>query len=734
MKPAIPTILIVLLLTGCASLPKAESGESELLYTGADVTLQPINETSIPGRRSLQRELEQGLQPIPNTTWLGGLRPGLWIYRITGTPDEPGLRRWVADRFAEQPVLYQENIPQQGEIHLRNRLFNRGFFDTEINHQVDRKKQFARVHYTVLVGEQYHIASVQYPQGNTPLKRELQQAAAESLIEPGQPYRLETLRAERARLDRHLKEQGFFAFNPAFLVFDAAVDTEQRLVDLTLTIESPEEARQRYRISSIAIYADYSVERPLPEEPTHHLTDTISYYERHPRFDPEVILASLLFRPGNTYSRSQHVNSIHRLMRLDVFQFVNIRYEQNHQEGTIHAQVLLTPAASRNLEGELRAVTRSDGFAGPGFSAAWTDRNLSGGAERLRIESSAGLETSLGTDLFSIQSYEIAIESTLTVPRIAGPLRLLEWIDLQGDGRRLPETSLRTGVSRRGHIGQYALDQAEIAYGYEWGNSIAREFRPLELTAIHVGGMNDSFSAQLETDAGLQQIYRTQLLAGTSYRLRYSRHGEDTIGRQVSARIDAGVNLLDPQPYVRLDTEGRVFFPMPRDTLLAMRASVGAGRVLYGDTAIPPIRQFGIGGGSSIRAFHPRSIGPGTVLPNQDSQRTGELRLESSLEYRFRLIGFMNAAAFVDAGNIWMLSGDTGRADPDTLLSEIAVGAGVGLRFDAQIVVLRMDAAVPLRKPWLPAGQRWTTTTIDFTDQQWRRENLVFSLAIGYPF
>ena len=101
----------------------------------------------------------------------------------------------------------------------------------------------------------------------------------------------------------------------------------------------------------------------------------------------------------------------------------------------------------------------------------------------------------------------------------------------------------------------------------------------------------------------------------------------------------------------------------------------------------------------------------------------------------------MHGAAFVDAGNIWLLNED---ADPEVrkpgaviskqFLSELIVGTGVGLRFDFSFFVLRLDLAFPIRKPWLPEGERWVFDEINFGDPSWRKENLVLHLAIGYPF
>jgi outer membrane protein assembly factor BamA len=109
--------------------------------------------------------------------------------------------------------------------------------------------------------------------------------------------------------------------------------------------------------------------------------------------------------------------------------------------------------------------------------------------------------------------------------------------------------------------------------------------------------------------------------------------------------------------------------------------------------------------------------------------------MNTELRYKFNKI--IEGAVFFDAGNIWLYRKDTlqpGGEFNKNFMSQLAVGTGIGLRLNLTILLLRIDLGMPLREPWLPAGQRWVINQIDFGSRDWRRKNLVLNLAIGYPF
>jgi len=146
---------------------------------------------------------------------------------------------------------------------------------------------------------------------------------------------------------------------------------------------------------------------------------------------------------------------------------------------------------------------------------------------------------------------------------------------------------------------------------------------------------------------------------------------------------------------------------------------------------MPYVEQFYSGGSNSIRAFIARSVGPGSLPPPEESDiidQTGDIRLEGNMEFRFRITKIVHGALFIDAGNVWLLNPDKLRPGAefqfDTFVSQLAIGSGVGIRFDFDFFVLRTDFGFPVRTPYQVNGTNWLRKT----------NEMVFNFAIGYPF
>jgi len=170
----------------------------------------------------------------------------------------------------------------------------------------------------------------------------------------------------------------------------------------------------------------------------------------------------------------------------------------------------------------------------------------------------------------------------------------------------------------------------------------------------------------------------------------------------------------------------------PKDKLFA-----GFAVPYYNDAAVPFIKQFHVGGPNGIRAWQPRELGPGSHITNTPVignlfYQTGDFKLEWNLEYRTDLFYVFEGALFVDAGNVWTLKDDIARPGSRfgaDFFTQIAVGAGYGIRIDFNYFNLRFDFGYKVLNPFVDpdTGSRW----VSLRDQS-RLGNV--NVAINYPF
>lgn len=166
-----------------------------------------------------------------------------------------------------------------------------------------------------------------------------------------------------------------------------------------------------------------------------------------------------------------------------------------------------------------------------------------------------------------------------------------------------------------------------------------------------------------------------------------------------------------------------------RSNVLAMRTFFGIALPLGNSSSIPFLNSFFAGGANDNRAWTAYNLGPGRS-DNNNEFNEANLKLAISLEHRYKLFGNLNGAFFIDAGNIWNVLDDVedSKATFDSFksLEDIAVGAGLGLRYDFDFFILRLDTGFKAYNPRLPKNSRWLT---DFNFS-----NAVYNIGINYPF
>jgi outer membrane protein insertion porin family len=754
--------LLLLLISACSGLKHIPEGE--LLYTGAEVQLEHGDKISGKKKRYIKNVAEGALRPEPNNSFLG-IRPRLWMYNVAGDDPKRWLGKWLKKR-GRAPVLLS-SVKQGATTGIIDaRLFNIGIFNAYTGFETIEKKRTAKVIYTSYVHKPYTISEYNYEIPDDSLSRAILSVKHRSIIEPDMDYNLDLLRMERERIDDLLKHRGYFYFSPDYLVFLADTSADDRTLSLSLTLKDdvPESALTVYRINNVFIDQHYSISGD-----TGKTTDTLHYHsklyagkEADMSIRPGVISRSVFLKKGEIYTRRNHAVTLSRLMAMGSFKFVQVKFSDSDKAGYLDVEVLMTPMTKRSFRAEIDIVSKSNDYTGPRMNVSLLNRNTFNGAELLYISMAGSYEAQFrGSD--NLYSYSLNPKVELTYPRF-----ILPW-NLKTKNRiYLPKTRLSLSYNYLRRIAWFDMTTIQFGFGYRWreSNLIEHEFNPISLSNTSIRNKSATFNELLESNPFLKKSYEEQFIAGANYTFTYNEQvlqyrkiqflliaAAETAGNAFSlAHIIGGEKPSVENPskvigsiysqYAKLSLDGRGYYNFRSTNKFAMRLYAGVAKPYGNSSVLPYSKQFFSGGSNSIRAFHINSVGPGTY--NQDSvsvrflQLGGDIKLEMSAEYRFNIYRFFKGALFIDAGNVWLHEANPDIAGSPFLFSEfmneIAVGTGIGIRIDVSFFLLRFDLAMPLRKPWLEENNRWVTDQISFGSKDWRRDNLVLNVAIGYPF
>jgi outer membrane protein insertion porin family len=759
---AILFLSTIALLGGCSNLRYLEEGQQ--LYTGSDIEI--ISDERIPNKREVASELERVLRPQPNEkilTW----RYRLWFYNVAG--EDPGnfLTRFMRNRIGRPPVLFEEFSIDRSVRLMENRLFNMGFFDPVIDFRVKEKRKRAGVEFDVFLNPAFTISELLPIESDSEIAGFINESLEKSLIRPGDAYRLSKLREERERITMDLKELGYFYFHPDFLLFRADTTAGERQVSLSLAIKRniPSNALERFTIRNTYINTSFIFGSADQYTDTIYLENGVYLLNNNGQFKPSTLKRAVFFENGRLYNSHDHNLTLNHLMGLGVFKFVNLRFIEINENDLpqLDVQVQLSPMDKKNLSAEIRGVSKSTNFAGPGMSISFNNRNFLGGAENFTLNLDGAYEFSIGGDSQG-RSWETGASSELTIPRFIAPFGFSDV-----STRFIPRTRVALSFNFLYRTDAFSVSSIRSQFGYLWNQSVTTQYRynPFVFNIFSLGFVSDKFEEFFSQEALLRQGLFEQFLLGSEFSYYYNsqlrsqrRHSWyfnyniDLSGNMLWLLL-RGMNLSDTlddggygifnqsfSQYARNDFDLRYYLDLGQGRRLVTRMAAGFG-IPYGNSStLPYIKLYTTGGSNSLRAFHPRSLGPGiyqspdTLETAFDIYQSGEIKLELNLEYRFSMTNIIKGAVFADAGNIWNLKererAPGGKFKTSEFLGQLALGTGVGLRFDFTFFILRLDLAFPLAVPYDDSPGYFQS--IRPLDRNWRRDNLLLNLAIGYPF
>ena len=756
-------IILTVFCLACKSTKYVPEGDS--LYTGSKFNIQ----SNEPKRfiKSIKSDLEEQLNPKPNTS-LFGLPIKLNFYSLLGKPKkEKGLRYNLSKKFGEAPVLFSTVNPSFTQKALSAALFNRGLFDSEVTYDIIKSKNGKKtsITYQIKTGASYKIKNYSVQIRDTAIIHLLKSNEDQSKIKLGRRYNLSRLKNERERIDDLMKNNGYYHFNPEFLVYEADTigGSASVVMRLKLKPQTTEKSIRRYTLSGVYVLLDssYTARHFIHEADTANIDHVILYLNED--FKPSPIAQYVYLKEGEYYSRENQQLTLSRLMGMNLFKYVDISINEKdstHLEVYIH----LSPLPKRSVSIEVDMVSKSNNFIGPGMNLNYTDKNVFKGGEKLSLGFHGSIETQLNGQFKGLYTYEFGPQMNLTIPRFILPF------PVKASSYFTPNTLFTSSYTFLKRVNYFEMRTLQLSFGYKWKESLPIEhyLRPINISFFNINHISDDFNALLLSNPALRRRYEDQLIAGIMYSYTYNQQVYPRRKNQIyfNGNIDisgntlSALNALSGSPensigaktiagiayaqYAKFDIDLRNYLKLSRQTVFASRMILGWGIPYGNSSALPFVRGFFSGGANSLRAFPVNSVGPGTYrLPDslQSSyfiQQGGDIKIEWSAEYRFPIVSIFKGAFFVDAGNVWLYKNNDlipgAQFKLKKAFTELAVGGGFGLRADLSFFIIRLDLATPIRKPWLDEGERWVLDNMNLGSKDWRRQNLILNIAIGYPF
>ncbi len=765
------SVVIMLLFAACDNTKHLAAGQD--LYVGSKLEVKADPKLPKKKKKALESDMTSLIRPKPNSKILGA-RVKLTLYNSVDTPRGKGLRYLIKNKLGEPPVIASYSTLDKDREVIENRLENRGYFkDTvTLDSSVEHRK-FTGV-FTAFVHDQYMYQNITFPKDSSVLSRNIRgrdstqrRTLRRSLLRTGDPYDLDIIKAERIRIDTRLKQRGFYYFGPDYLYAKADTTVGNHKVDLDVQVkdETPAAARRQYRINDIIVYADYDInsDTSLTNARTYH---GYTIVDPTHRFNPQMFVRTLVFDSGDLYNRDDHNLSLNRLTTLGVYKFVKARFLPDpNSDSLLNAYYYLTPTQKKSLRLQISGLTKSNNATGGEVALSWRHRSLFKGAELLTLTAYGGIEQQISSGI-NVSTRTTGIEANLYVPRIIAPFRF------RTNSGFIPHTKFTLGYELFNRNTQYLLTSIRGSYGYVWKENILSEHQLniINISSVQPTHITPEFADSLAKPESitLRRSIEKQFIIGSTYNYNFNTLNKpnnrknnyyfngnidlsgNLIGLASGANVDKGkekVIFNTPfSQYTRVELEFRHTYKLGAFSSINSRLLGGVGYAYGNSTTLPFIKAFFAGGTSDIRAFRSRNLGPGsfyagnprsTFVPDQP----GDIKMEANVEYRAKLFSIVRGALFVDAGNVWTRGNDDsdlirrpGAEFTSQFLKQVAVGMGAGLRFDISILVLRLDLAIPVRLPYNSDGERWVFDKIKFGDKDWRRNNLIFNLAIGYPF
>ncbi len=771
-----------LLLSSCSMTKNIP--EDDKLFTGL-TKIAYENYEANDNFTQTQEEVEAALATAPNGAIFGSsyhrmpFSFGLSLWNHYSGKDS-GFAKWMTKTFGKQPVLMSWVNPDLRSSVARSVLRNHGYFNGQVGYEVVPQKntKTAKIGYKVNPGRLYYLDSVGYFGFPAEADSLIQATLDEAKIHKGDPFVVSNLDAERSRVNLLLRNNGYFYYQSSYASYLAdtfAVDGKAQL-RFQLAKDVPEQALHKWYIGRVNINMRKTFMEQLTDS-LHRRYFTVRFSGKKPPIRTRVLMADMKLRPRQLYSYDNYVQSINKLNAMGLFSSTDFVFTPRDTTATCDTLDLTLNCVFDkpwDFYIETNFNARTIGRVGPELKLGVTRRNAFRGGEKIDINLHGSYEwsTSGGS---SMNNYEYGADVSIEFPRIIAPFFGGNRVRRSKDGRLIrrqrfystPLTlaKLSTDIIYRPSYYKMHVFSGEWTYKWQTSAQSRHEFSPLTVKYQFMNSHTDAYDELVKTNPYLAATMQDHFIPEMRYTYIYTSPAGKLHPIRWETTIAESGNLLSlgymiggkkwneknktlfKNPYsqfVKLETDLTKTWTLSSESQLV--GHVNAGYIwFYGNSdAVPNSEMFYVGGANSIRAFSVRGVGPGRIESFGDKavdylMRNGNIKFVANLEYRHRLFGNLHGALFLDAGNVWnssdnqSFSGATGNISDQghfrfkNCLRDLAVGTGVGLRYDLDFLILRLDWGIGLHVPY-------ETAKSGFFNTDGFKRNQTLHFAIGYPF
>ena len=733
-----------------------------------------------------KEEVDAALALPPNGALFGSSRirspfqPRLTIWNYYSKKDSK-FAEWMTKSFGKPPVLLSGVNPELRATVAQTTLKGHGYFRGKVSSsEVDtRHPKKGKVAYEVDLGHLFTIDTLEYVNFPTEAMTLIDSTREEALVNTHDPFDISTLDGERSRVSSLLRDNGFYYYQPNYASYLADTLSVPGAVRMKLQMADslPDQALRKYYIGKV----DFDLRRTMREELNNHETRrrfTVNFNGRKPPMRMGVILRDVKLRSGNLFSSSDYLETANKLNSNGLFSMVNFTFTPRTPEetsDTLDMRVTCVFDKPYDFYVETNLNGKTSGFFGPQLVVGLTKRNAFKGGEELDVNIHGSyewlLEKTFEGERSEMNSYEYGFDVSLEIPRFETFLhksrsrsREQNRSNSSNIRRRrryfaTPSTIIKASsntINRSGYFKRHVIS-GELTYKFQYSRDWMHLFTPLSVEYNYNKEISQKFEDMLITHPYLLATMSDVFIPKMKYTISYSTPKGKRNAFYWDASVSESGNLLSAvysafgkswaekdkelfkNPYaqfLKIETRLTKAWDWAEHSQLVAHLNLGCAWAFGNSSYMPYTEQFWVGGANSIRAFQVRSIGPGKYHSTDKQWRyveeTGDLKLQANLEYRTRLFGNLHGAVFLDAGNVWTLSEDEYLDGKDkfhfsNILDEIALGTGIGLRYNLDFFVIRLDWGIGIHVPY-DTGKSGYFNIPSFGKGQ----NIHF--AIGYPF